>query len=105
MESVEVVRGRTITLPVTLTTDLTDYENIRSQIRVERDPESEEIAAWNVATVPEVSVYDLVLRLDNAITTGITQTMGYMDIVGDLDGEPTTLLRTIKVDFVNAPTV
>lgn len=87
MEHITVDRGRTKKLLVGLGYDVSD-DVITSEIRLDIDPTSELIATWNVAFVTDGVDGELVLTLDDSVTSGITKTTGYMDLKRVTNGEP-----------------
>lgn len=104
MAQVEVHRNRTNVHIVSLGFNPTG-NTFLSQIREARTPESELIATWDIEVVGDGSTGELRLTLDNSITKDIKQTIGYMDIVREVGGEPYSILEApLQVAFMDFPT-
>lgn len=72
---------------------------ITSEIREEVDRTSTLIATWTVAVV-DAAGGTITLTLDDSVTTGITQTSGYMDLKRVNGGEPLPVFeKPIEVEF------
>lgn len=104
MSTIEVHRNRTNVHLVNLGYNLSGL-NFRSEIRKTRRPTSELIAAWAIDIVGDGSTGELRLSLDNGITKDIYDTVGFMDILCEVGGEPYSVLRTpLMVVFLDFPT-
>lgn len=105
MSHITVHRNRTAVHLVYLGYNPTG-QNFLSQIRERRSPDSRLIATWDIDVVGDGSSGELRLSLDNGVTKEITQTVGYMDIVREVGGEPYSVIDTpILVVFLDLPTV
>jgi len=87
MKQIVVKKGRTVMIPVSLGFDASN-DSFTSQIRAEKNSESELIATWNVSFSTDGIDGELVLTLDDSVTRDITRTIGYMDLVRITGGEP-----------------
>ncbi|MET0787220.1 MAG: hypothetical protein ABWY25_10985 [Paenisporosarcina sp.] len=79
--------GRTNIVPVSLGMDVSQ-DDISSEIRTQKDTESDLIATWDVANATDGIDGELVLTLDDAVSATITEEMGYMDMKRVTGGEP-----------------
>lgn len=82
--------GRTIKLPVSLGINVAG-DAFTSQIRERADGTSTVIATWDVTFVTDGSDGELMLTLDDSVTTAITKSKGYMDIKRVTNGEPVSV--------------
>lgn len=104
MQQIIVQRGRTIVVPVSLGFNVSE-DVFTSQIREEIDPESELIAEWDVSFNTDGTDGELVLTLDDAVTTAIVQSVGYMDLKRVSGGEPLpVLVEPLEVYFEDVVT-
>lgn len=87
MNQIVVHKGRTVVLPVSIGFDVS-ADTITSEIRAEKDKESDLIATWEVTFLTDGKDGKLLLTLDDAVTSGITKSTGYMDIKRVSGGEP-----------------
>jgi hypothetical protein len=102
---VVVHKGRTVILPVAIGYDVSGDE-IRSQIREETDKDSPLIAEWTVSFLTDGTDGEVLLTLDNSVTGLITKTLGYMDMVRIVNGEPLPVFDDIlEVLFKDTITV
>ncbi len=105
MKQVEVQKGRTVILPVSLGFDVSQ-DAITSQIRVTKSSTSTLIATWVVTFATDGTDGELILTLDDSVTTVITQSVGYMDLKRVSGGEPLSILNEpLEVIFKNSITV
>lgn len=104
MQQVIVYKGRTVIIPVSLGFNVSD-DIITSQIRIEKDSESELIAEWDVSFETDGTDGEIILTLDNSITTEIVQSIGYMDLKRVSGGEPLQIFdEPLEVFFENVIT-
>lgn len=104
MDQVVVHRGRTVTLPVSLGIDVSSDE-FESQIREEADFESDLIAEWTISFLTDGTDGELILVLDDSITSAIEKTVGYMDLKRITGGEPVPVFDApLEVIFKNSVT-
>lgn len=105
MQQVEVYRSRTVILPVSLGFDVSE-ETITSEIRVAQSPTSDLIATWTVTNKTDGTDGEIILTLDDEITSEIVQTIGYMDLKRMSGGEPLSIfsepLQVVFLDPVTA---
>lgn len=87
MTEVSVYRGRTVVLPVSLSYSVAG-DTLTSEIRVSRKSTSELIATWAVSFKTDGTDGEILLTLDDTVTSQITHTVGYMDIKRITNGEP-----------------
>lgn len=105
MKQIDVYKGRTNVVLVSLGYDVSG-EIIRSQIRENIDPTSELIAEWTVGFVTDGTDGELRLSLDNSVTSTITKSTGYMDMLRMAASEPISVFDdVIQVLFKNVVTV
>lgn len=90
MEPIKVWRGRTTTLQVSLSYDVSS-DIIKSQIRQGRNPQSTLITEWNVSYKTDGTDGELIFTIDDAVSTGIADNYGYMDIMRITDNEPVSV--------------
>jgi hypothetical protein len=100
-----VHKGRTEIVSVSLGFDVSN-DIITSEIRVDEDPTSELIAVWDVSFVTDGTDGELLLTLDNSVTSVITKSKGYTDMKRVSGGEPLAVFEEpIVVRFKNSVTV
>lgn len=105
MKQIVVHKGRTNKLLVAVGFDVSN-DVLTSEIRAEKDQESELIATWSVAFVDDGVDGELVLTLDNSVVSAVTKSKGYMDIKRVTGGEPVSLFDDIlEVLFKDTVTV
>lgn len=80
-------KGRTVQLPVGLGIDVS-ADSFTSEIRAKEDRSSTLIATWDVTFLTDGSDGELILTLDDSVTSTITKSRGYMDIKRITNGEP-----------------
>lgn len=104
MKQITVYKGRTNIVPVSVGYDASS-DQFTSQIRVDKNPESDLIAEWTVSFATDGTDGELVLTLDNSVTSEIQQAHGYMDIKKVTGGEPFNLFDDVlEVLFKNTVT-
>lgn len=104
MQPVVVQKGRTVVVPVSLGFNVSQ-DVITSEIRVAPSYESTLIATWEVTFETDGTDGEIVLTLDDAITTAITQSVGYMDLKRVAGGEPLPIFSApLEVSFIDAVT-
>lgn len=105
MQPVRVHKGRTVVVPVSLGYDISD-DIITSDIRVEKNLEAELIASWSVSFETDGTNGELILTLDDSVTSEIEQSVGYMDLKRMSGGQPLNVFdEPLEVSFVNSITV
>lgn len=87
MDPIYVDKGRTVKVPVGLGIDVSD-DAFTSEIREKPNRTSDVIAEWTVTFLTDGTDGELILTLDDSITSAITKTKGYMDIKRVTNGEP-----------------
>lgn len=87
MGQVIVHKGRTNVLSVKLGFDVSD-DILTSEIRVDKDPTSELIATWEVSFETDGVNGEVLLTLDDSVTSEITKSTGYMDLKRVTGAEP-----------------
>jgi hypothetical protein len=106
MQQILVQKGRTNVISISVGFDVSD-DIITSEIRVSPRFESELIAVWDVTFGTDGTDGELVLTLDNSITSNITQRVGYMDLKRISEGEPLPIFTdppALEVSFVDSVT-
>ncbi len=104
MKQVVVDKGRTVILPVSLGFDVSQ-DVFTSQIRVTKSSTSTLIATWVVTFATNGTDGELILTLDDSVTTSITQSIGYMDLKRVSGGEPLPVFNEpLEVVFNNVVT-
>lgn len=104
MKDIRVVKGRTNVLPVSFGYDISG-ETFASEIRRSATRSSELIATWTCTFLNTGEDGELLLTLDDEITTEINDRFGYMDIKRISDGEPFSVFtETIQVEFIDSIT-
>lgn len=94
--TVVVYKGRTNILNVALGVDVS-ADTITSEIR---SGGGSLIATWTVTFDGDGTSGDIILTLDNSVTTGITYATGLMDIKRVSNGEPLPVFdRPLEVEF------
>lgn len=92
-------RNRTNIVQVPLGFDVSN-DVITSQIRKERNHESNLLAEWNVSFATDGTDGKIVLTLVASAISSITQTYGYMDLKRVSGGEPLSVFaEPLKVKF------
>lgn len=95
---------RTNTIIVSLGYDVSE-DIITSDIRVSKDPTSDLIASWDVSFEDDGVDGQLILTLDDSVTSEITKTIGYMDLERLSAGEPLSVFdEPLEVVFRNVVT-
>ncbi len=87
MQQIVVYKGRTVILQVSLGIDVSQ-DTITSEIRVDKDQLSDLIATWAVSFATDGTDGELILTLDDSVTTNIKKSTGYMDLKRITGGEP-----------------
>ncbi len=104
MQQVIVHKGRTNVIQVYLGFDVLQ-DTFTSEIRVAKNSSSDLIAAWVVTFETDGSDGELILTLDDSVTTLITQSVGYMDLKRVSGGEPLPVFdEPLEVSFTNVVT-
>jgi hypothetical protein len=94
-----VHKGRTNVVTVSLGIDVSE-DTLTSQIRTEPDVEAPLIAEWDVAFRFDGTDGELVLTMDDLITSQITVNSGYMDLKRMSGGEPLAVFdKPLEVSF------
>lgn len=105
MGTITVDRGRTKTVRVSFGRDISDSV-FTSQIRAGNKDSSVLIATWAVAFETDGTDGELLMTLDNAVTSAITYKIGYTDLKNVVDGEPESVwpapLQVIFRDVITA---
>lgn len=100
-----VQKGRTVVVPVSIGYDIS-ADTYTSQIRTEKNFQSELIAVWDVSFLTDGTDGELLLTLDDNITTSIVQDHGYMDLKRVSNGEPLPVFDEIlEVLFKDTVTI
>lgn len=87
IKQIVVHKGRTVIVPVSLGYDVSG-DVFESEIREEKNRTSDLIVAWDVSYLTDGSDGELILTLDDAVTSTIEKSKGYMDIKRVSGGEP-----------------
>lgn len=96
---VVVHKGRTNTITVSLGIDVS-ADTITSEIRSEPDVSAPLIMTWEVDFVTDGTDGELVLTVDDVVTSGIKANSGYMDIKRVTGAEPVPVFdRPLEVQF------
>ena len=104
MQQVEIYTSITTVVPVSLGFDVSQDQFI-SDVRVEKDVSSALIVSWDVSFLTDGTDGELILTLDAAVTSAITQSVGYMDLKRVSGGEPLSVFsEPLEVVFVNSIT-
>lgn len=94
-----VHKGRTNVISVSLGIDVS-ADTITSEVRSEPDVDSPLLMTWTVTFLTDGSDGELVLSVDNAITSEIASTSGYMDLKRVIGTEPFSVFdRPVEVVF------
>jgi hypothetical protein len=94
-----VYKGRTNTISVSLGMDVS-ADTITSEIRSAPDSDSALIATWTVDFATDGEDGELVLTLDNSVTSAIEVKTGYMDLKRVVGTEPLPVFdRPLEVIF------
>lgn len=94
-----VHKGRTNILTVNMGMDVS-LDTLTSEIRSSADSASPLIATWAVTFATDGTDGELVLTLDDAITSAIADDRGYMDIKRVTGGEPVPVFdKPLEVIF------
>jgi hypothetical protein len=105
MQQVVVQKGRTVVIPVSLGFDVSQ-DIITSEIRVGKTSSSALIATWVVSFATDGTDGELILTLDDAVTTTITTSIGYMDLKRVTGGEPLPIfIEPLEVVFSASVTI
>lgn len=100
-EPVRVYKDRTTRITASLGFDVSD-ETITSEIRSEA---GELIVAWDIVNDGDGTDGEIIMTIDNALTTDIIAETGLMDFKRLSAGEPLPLIKgPIEVVFVKAVT-
>jgi hypothetical protein len=99
VEPIHIYKGRHNIVQLSLGVDVS-ADTITSQIRVKPTSTSPLIAEWTVAFVTDGTDGELVLTLDDAITSLIAETAGFMDVKRFHAGQPLVVFESpIPVNF------
>lgn len=90
MDNIIIQKGKTVELPVSLGFDVSK-DTIVSDLRVDSDPESDLIASWVVSFETNGEDGQLLLTMDQSVTTDISQSAGYM-FLDRTSGVPVAIL-------------
>lgn len=103
MNQLRVFKGRTNVYRLELGIDVST-DDITSQIRTEPDSNAPLIADFEVTFVTDGTDGKLDLRIDDVITSQISETNGWMDIKRVSGGEPIPTFDPIEVVFIGTVT-
>lgn len=104
MQPIVVYRGRTVRVGISLGYDVSG-DTISSEIRVDKDVESDLIATWVVSFLTDGTDGEIILTLDDSVTREITKSSGYMDLKRITNGEPVNVFDDpIEVQIKNTVT-
>lgn len=104
MKQVIVHKGRTNILPVSLGFDVSN-DVITSEIRADKNTTSELLATWIVSFETDGVDGELILTLDDSVTSEIEKSVGYMDLKRLTAGEPVPVFdEPLEVLFKNVVT-
>lgn len=105
MKQVIVQKGRTNTVQLGLGYDVSN-DTFESEIRAEKNHESTHLATWVVSFLTDGTDGELILTLDDSVTSEITKSTGWMDVKRISAGEPLTVFdEPLEVLFKNTITV
>lgn len=105
MKQLKVYKGRTVIVPVSLGFDISQ-EQFTSEIRVDKNSTSNLIASWDVSFATDGLDGELILTLDDSVTSGIENSIGYMDLKRVSGGEPFHVFdEPLEVLFVDTITI
>jgi hypothetical protein len=100
-----VYKGRTVVVPVSLGIDVST-DTFTSQIRRDPSRDSLLVATWTVTFATNGTDGELVLTMDDTITSAITVSSGYMDLKRVTEGEPVPVFESpLAVSFRESITV
>lgn len=101
MQKILVKRGKTVELPVSLGFNVSQMI-FSSRIFEENTLDSTLITVWTVTFKDDGKDGELILTLDESITTGIVQSLGYMDLRNISDDEPVNIFKELlEISFVD----
>lgn len=80
MQKIEVPRGRTVVLDISLGFNVSGSEFL-SQIRASKDPAAAVIATWDVSFETDGTNGNLVATMDDSVTSAIVENTGWMTLV------------------------
>jgi hypothetical protein len=104
MQALNVHKGRTEVVPVSLGYDVSG-DTITSEIRVGQSSSSDLIATWVVSFATDGTDGELILTLDDSVTSAIEESQGFMDIKRVTGGEPVNVFdEPLTVLFVGTVT-
>ncbi len=104
MKQIKVHKGRTVVVLVSLGFDVS-ADTITSEIRAGKTQASELIATWKVSNANDGKDGELILTLDDTVTSAITQSVGYMDLKRVSGGEPFPVFdEPLEVIFIGSIT-
>ncbi len=87
MQQIVVHKGRTTVISVSVGVDVS-LDVITSEIRVGKTQSSELIATWVVTFATDGKDGELILTLDDSVSTLITKSVGHMDLKRVTAGQP-----------------
>ena len=97
--TVVVHKGRTNTITLSLGLDVSS-DTITSQIRSSADIGAPLIAEWGVTFATDGTDGELILTLDDSVTSAIEASKGYMDVKRVSGAEPLAVFdRALEVEF------
>lgn len=96
---VEVPRGKTVVVSVSLGFDLSKM-TFASRILSSTRATATILTFWDVALTTNGKDGELVLTLPGSRTSGITQEVGYMDLIRTSGGTPLYVFRDLEVRFI-----
>lgn len=82
-----IYKGRTMVIPLSLGFDVSN-DTFESEIREEKNRESPLIATWIVTFETDGVDGELILTLDDSVTTSLEESRGYMDLKRMTGGQP-----------------
>ena len=99
MNNVVVYKNRTNVVSVGLGIDVS-ADVITSEIREKANTDSPLIASWVVDFATDGTDGELILTLDDSVTSQVVAKSGFMDFKRTSDGEPYNIFdKPIKVEF------
>lgn len=103
--NITVHKGRTVIVPVSLGRDVSG-DTFVSEIRVDKHSTSSLIATWDISFETDGTDGELILKLDDGVTSLITKSSGYMDLKQVTGGEPIPVFNEpLEVLFRDSVTV
>lgn len=100
-----VHKGRTTVVQLSLGYDASN-DTFTSQIRVDKDKDSDLIAAWAVSFATDGVDGELLLTLDDSVSEAIEKSVGYMDVKRVTGSEPVSVFDDpLEVHFKSPITV